>query len=117
MAHFYAEIQGNRGEVTRCGSKTSGMYGHIRGWDVGVQINIHHDEETDSDIVRVWRTSGSNGRKAPTLLAVFTDGTVNALRNPFLACKNGHDFFTDGCKSCERDQSILSFRESVESVA
>ena len=35
MSHFYASIEGNRSEATRCGTKSSGMQGHVRGWTIG----------------------------------------------------------------------------------
>lgn len=60
MSHFYADIQGNRGEATRGGSKASGMQGHIRGWNVGVRVSCYYDEERDEDRVRVTLTSGSS---------------------------------------------------------
>ena len=59
MAHFYAEIQGNRGEATRMGSKASGIQGHIRGWDVGARVSCYYDESLDEDRVRVTLTNGS----------------------------------------------------------
>ena len=38
MARFYGEIQGNKGQATRMGTKTSGFHAHIRGWDVGIKV-------------------------------------------------------------------------------
>ena len=62
MARFYASIQGNRGEATRMGTKTSGIGGHIRGWNVGARIEIRH--VAGKDVVQVYRTGGSNGPRA-----------------------------------------------------
>ena len=42
MSHFYASIQGSRGEATRCGAKNSGIAGHIRGWSSGVYVRGFH---------------------------------------------------------------------------
>lgn len=71
MSHFYAEIQGNRGEASRAGSKDSGIVGHIRGWDVGARVTVSYDDEL-GDVVRVWKTGGSNGRSSPELIAEYT---------------------------------------------
>ena len=61
MAHFYANIQGNRSERTACGTKNSGISGHIRGWDIGAWSAVGH--ANGKDIVTMKLTSGSNGGK------------------------------------------------------
>lgn len=61
MAHFYGEIQGNRGEATRMGTKDSGFRGHIRGWHVGGSVNCHYNESKDRDEISIYATKGSNG--------------------------------------------------------
>lgn len=71
MAQFYASIQGNRGEATRVGTKSSGIVGHIRGWEVGARVYCSH--ENGHDVVRVYKTSGSTGREREKLIATFTD--------------------------------------------
>lgn len=71
MAHFYANIQGNRGEVTRMGTAKSGISGHIRGWNVGVRVYMGVDDE-GNDVATVFLTGGSNGRCAPKILGNFT---------------------------------------------
>ncbi len=76
MAQFYAEIQGNRGEATRMGTKNSGIRGHIRGWNVGVRIEGSHG---DRDTFDVYATSGSSGRSGAGFLGTVTlddDGHV-----------------------------------------
>ena len=77
MAQFYGEIQGNRGVATRMGSKDSGFYAHIRGWNVGVRVQLYH--ENGVDYVEVYETGGSTGRKAERKIASFTD-TSDGLR-------------------------------------
>ena len=74
MAHFRADIQGSRGPVSRLGGKRSGISGHIRGWHVGAQVYITHNETTGKDEVRIYRTSGSNGGGRTELVAEFTEG-------------------------------------------
>ena len=61
MAHFYAEVQGNRGSVSRTGSKNSGIDGHIRGWNNGIRVVGRYNKEKDCDKFTVYKTSGSNG--------------------------------------------------------
>ena len=58
MSHFYASIQGGRGEATRGGSKDSGICGHVRGWDSG--IKVYGFRAGEQDCFSVTFTSGSN---------------------------------------------------------
>lgn len=58
MAQFYGSMQGNRGETTHMGTKDSGMEAHIRGWDIGVYVQIHHID--GKDVIKVFKTGGSN---------------------------------------------------------
>lgn len=76
MSHFYASIEGSRGMATRAGSKSSGMQGHIRGWNVGARVAVNHED--GHDVVRVYRTTGSNSYGLSELIAEFTDETVAA---------------------------------------
>ena len=71
MAHFYGEIQGNRGEATRMGTKDSGFRGHIRGWHVGGSVNCHYNESKDRDQVSIYATGGSNGGRSEHLADVI----------------------------------------------
>lgn len=60
MSHFYGSMKGNRGGVSRCGSKRSGITAHIRGWNVGVRVNIFVNDKGE-DTVHIYQTKGSNG--------------------------------------------------------
>ena len=73
MSHFYADIQGNKGQASRCGTKESGISGHIRGWNIGVVVSIEYDMKNDRDIVRVYKTGGSNHYGESILIAELTD--------------------------------------------
>ena len=73
MAQFYAEIQGNRGEATRMGTKSTGIHGHIRGWNIGVRVQCNYDSGTDSDICYVYQTGGSSHRKSDKLIKVIRE--------------------------------------------
>lgn len=72
MAQFYADIQGNRGEATRMGTKSSGIDGHIRGWNVGARVEMRYNKKTGEDECLVYLTSGSSGRKSSKCLGTFT---------------------------------------------
>ena len=69
MSHFYAEIQGTAGSATRQGSKSSGIWGHIRGWNLGVRVDGFVNGK-GNDHFRVYRTSGSNGGKSDRLITI-----------------------------------------------
>ena len=78
MAQFYMNAHGNRGELTCMGTKDSGIVVHVRGWNIGAKIYISYDMDNDRDIVSVYRTSGSNGRKSDKLVAFYSDKRVKA---------------------------------------
>jgi hypothetical protein len=60
MSRFYANIQGNRGSVSRGGSEKSGIEGHIRGWSIGAKVRVDVDD-LGRDTVMIHITGGSNG--------------------------------------------------------
>ena len=61
MAHFYATIRGPKRHktTTKTSTKSEGMEVHARGWDVGACVELLHVD--GYDVVRVYRTAGSNG--------------------------------------------------------
>ena len=71
MSHFYGDLQGNRGEATRCGSRDSGISSHVRGWNVGVSAHVYVNSKGE-DECSVRLTSGSNGYKSGKCLGTFT---------------------------------------------
>lgn len=73
MAQYYAEIKGNRGQASRMGTKKTGIWGHIRGWSVGARVEVYYDKKKDRDMVKVYKTSGSNGGGSDKLIAKFSD--------------------------------------------
>ena len=80
MAQFKAEIQGGRGSVSRLGHKTTGITSHTWGWDSGVEVEGHHDEEL-GDIFLVWQTSGSGNKRRRILLGKLVGQSFNAQEN------------------------------------
>lgn len=92
MSRFYASIKGlGRTEATRRGSANSNIRGHIRGWDLGVEIvgyNINNGNGGD-DAFNIFITSGSNRHRSEILLGYVRElngrvlfvpnkGTLNA---------------------------------------
>lgn len=73
MAHFIGYLQGNRGQASRLGTKASGIYSKVSGWNIGAEIVIDYDENTKKDIVKIYKTGGSNGSIAGELLTTFTE--------------------------------------------
>ena len=80
MAQFKAEIQGNRGSVPRLGHKTTGISSHTCGWNSGIKVEGHFDEEL-GDIFLVWQTSGSGLRRSSTLLGKLVGESFTAMEN------------------------------------
>ena len=59
MAHFRGSVRGNRGGVSRLGSKQSGLVVTASGWNIGVRVVLAH--VNGMDIVKVYKTIGSHG--------------------------------------------------------
>ena len=59
MAHYYGSMDGNRGMVTRCGTRMSGIRAHLRSWTDGVFVSILYNPETKTDDIYISRTGGS----------------------------------------------------------
>lgn len=53
MAHFYGTLDGQRGRVSRLGSKSSGLTVAGYSWSGGVVVDIRHNAATGQDIVDV----------------------------------------------------------------
>jgi hypothetical protein len=73
MTHFYAEIQGNKGVASRQGSKSSGIWGHIRGWSSGVRVEGKVDQK-GNDVFHVYMTCGSGGMGSDVYLGKIVNG-------------------------------------------
>ena len=80
MAQFKADIKGSRGSVSRLGGKTSGITGHIRGWESGIKIEGHHDEDL-GDIFMVYQTSGSGFKAKDVLVGKLISGSFQSMEN------------------------------------
>jgi len=72
MAHFYGEIYGQaKTSATRRGSKNSGLTGHLRGWNIGVRVELTH--RNGVDVIEVYQTNGSNGGEKDVLIATLRE--------------------------------------------
>lgn len=60
MAQFRGTLQGQAGEVSRIGSKSSGLWAEINGWTSGITVDASFDEEI-GDYFEVYGTTGSKG--------------------------------------------------------
>ena len=80
MAQFKADIKGSRGSVSRLGGKTSGITGHIRGWESGIRIEGHHDEDL-GDIFMIYQTSGSGFKARDILIGKLISGSFQSMEN------------------------------------
>lgn len=44
MADFYGILEGNRGQVTRCGTSGSGVHATLASWDGALSVTLYKDE-------------------------------------------------------------------------
>jgi hypothetical protein len=72
MAQYIGYLQGQRREVSRLGTKKSGLVATAQGWEVGARIYISWNEKTQEDEVWIYATSGTNGRRNAKLLGKIT---------------------------------------------
>ena len=72
MARFYGELAGQaREKVTRLGSKKSGLWAHLSGWNIGIAVECSCIN--GKDVIRVHKTGGSNNPIIGELLAEIID--------------------------------------------
>ena len=57
MAQFRGIMQGQRGQVSRLGSKKSGLTARVDGWHSGIEIIASH--VNGEDIFEVYESKGS----------------------------------------------------------
>ncbi len=65
MSHFYGTMQGNRGMVTRTGSKNSGIRTNAAGWGGSIQVNVYEEDGVDKYTVWLtpWQNSGGHSKE------------------------------------------------------
>lgn len=47
MAHFYGWLKGSRGETTRCGTKSSGIWAKVQSWKTRASVQIDDNDGVD----------------------------------------------------------------------
>jgi len=82
MAHFYGELQGNRGEATRLGAKNSGLRVVAASWTGAIRTNIYWDEDKQKNMFHVrlipWHGSGGESR-------LIAEGILDvSIEDPFI---------------------------------
>lgn len=76
MAQFRAVIQGNRGKASRLGTKSTGMYANVNGWNLGIQVDASHID--GKDVFTVYKTGGSNAGYSREKIATITKDKITA---------------------------------------
>ena len=72
MSHFYISVNNVRGTYTHTGTK-KGLTAHIRGWNIGVKVNLKYNKETKKDYIEIYQTGGSNGIEQDKLIKVLKE--------------------------------------------
>lgn len=84
MSHFYSTTRGHRSQVSRTGTKVSGMHTTCNGWDIGASIIASYSSELDSDIINVIITGGSNNSRTKGQLSfTVVNGKLKILQTDF----------------------------------
>ncbi len=83
MSHFYGTLQGNRGEATRCATKSSGLTAQAAGWRGCIEVRVEHDPDTGKDVFTVhltpWKGSGGSRK-------LLADGVLDASMHVTPSC-------------------------------
>lgn len=72
MSRFYGEVKGSRGKASRMGGVGSGFWGHIRGWNVGVEVDCRVNDDGEDEFT-VWKTGGSLDKLPRVIIAQITE--------------------------------------------
>ena len=74
MAQYKADIRGGRGQTSRLGHKTSGIWAWIRGWSSGVEVRGQWNDEKQEDEFKIYLTGGSGSSYERYIGKVTEDG-------------------------------------------
>jgi hypothetical protein len=80
MSHYYSRLRGLKGEVTRTGTKTSGMLAEAFGWDVGGRVRMQYNAKLDTDVVSLYVTTGNNSTSKLVASYIVKDGKLVHLQ-------------------------------------
>lgn len=81
MAHFYGRIKGQTAEITRTGSKKSGMYSSVGSYELGGHIDIRYDSITKKDILTTYAIVDGIKQKIASFSIV--DGKLEILETNY----------------------------------
>ena len=71
MAQFIGKIQGQRGQATRLGSKSSGLEVQANGWNIGCTARLNYNGIKERDEIDIYVTAGSGKDKDRVYLGRF----------------------------------------------
>lgn len=77
MAKFRGIVQGQRGEASRLGGKSSGIHVQANGWHMGVKVNGYVNAAGEDEF-EISLTGGSSGWCAPKIIGAFTKKDLGA---------------------------------------
>ena len=77
MSHFYGMLQGNKGRVTRCGSRGSGLMATANGWNNGGSVEVAHCNGEDAVFFK-WNAGSNGGHRE--CVGEFTKGDYDKIR-------------------------------------
>ena len=80
MAQYRAEIKGGKSSVSRLGHKTTGISCQANGWESGIRVEGHFDDDL-GDVFMVYQTSGSSFSKSSILLGKLVGNSFHAVEN------------------------------------
>lgn len=72
MSHFYATIEGNRGEATRCGTQSSGITTTCQSYEGSIIVTMRVENGKNWFEIQVDEGSATHGR-------VILEGKVETL--------------------------------------
>lgn len=81
MSEFYGRLQGGRGEVTRTGSKSSGIEAQAESWSSVVRVRMHSDETAHSGHMTNVTVTDKHGNQTGLRLYLDTDALASASRS------------------------------------
>ena len=74
MSHYYGTLNGARGQVTRRGTKQSGIAATLATWGAGIRITLEHDATTNGDTLILehipWRDASDADATGRVLLRI-----------------------------------------------
>ena len=80
MAHYYARAQGNKGEATRCGTRSSGIIARADSWSIGAMSVIKYDTTINADVVTLYATEGSDDSYGKRIMSyAYIDGKFTII--------------------------------------